>query len=130
MSSNGTFVRLPDQFAGLQPFVERWAVAGLANRDAARTARPNDECRAFYAAVKDQIFPILDYLDAKPMADLDRADAALLNMALAYIHISLAIEMQGDVEPFHAGMRQHMHITHEPREPWNGTGRETQRHSD
>jgi len=120
MSSNGTGVRLPDQFASLQPFVEQWAIAGLSNRDAARTAIPDDERRAFYAVAKDQIFPILDYLDAKPTADLDRADAALLNMALAYIHISLAIEIQGDVEPFHAGMRQHMGITREPPEPWNG----------
>jgi hypothetical protein len=114
MSDRGQAVRLPQQFAELQPFVERWAVAGIGNRAASRDESSEEDRLAFYSAAKELILPVLDYLDAKPIDQLDPAETALLHMTLAYVHVSLAVELQQDAEPVHTVMRQHMRITHEP----------------
>lgn len=119
MTRNKSLARLPDAFASLQPFVERWSVAGLADRAAARDAATQVDQVAFYEAARDRIDSILDYLDARPLATLDSGEAALLNLALSFIHVALSIELQGDAEPRHTGMREHMRISREPAEPWN-----------
>lgn len=116
MSARGTTVRLPEQFNLLQPFVERWAVAGIANRAALRSATTDDEQRAFYEATKQLIGPVLDYLDTRPVESQGNAESTLLNIVLTYAHIALAIEIQRDAEPRHATMRQFMQIVHEPAE--------------
>ena len=116
MNARSKAIRLPQQFCDLQPFVECWAVAGIGNRAARRDASSEEDGLTFYAAAKELILPILDHLDAKPIDQLDPAETALLHMALAYVHVSLAVELQQDAEPVHATMRQHMRITHEPTE--------------
>ena len=120
MTATNEIALLPEPFADLQAFARRWAMPGLAAREAARGATTGEEREAFYAAIKDRVTAILDYLDAKPVARLDAGESALLNLVLSYIHVSLAVEVQGRTEPFHASMRQHMRITHAPAEPWNG----------
>jgi len=120
MTETATTAPLPQQFAGLAPFVAQWAAADPAARASARDASSAEERRAFHAAMSGRIAEVLDYLDSRPIAGLDSGEAALLNMALAFVHVVLAEEMQTDAEAGHCAMRQAMKFTAWPQEPWNG----------
>lgn len=101
---------LPDGFASLEPFVARFAVEGTAHRAQLRSDSTAAEREAFYAAAKDLIPVALDLLDTRPLGGLDAAEQRLMNLALAFAHIALAIEIQGPDEARHAKLRAHMKI--------------------
>lgn len=102
---------LPEGFASLEPFVERFAVAGTANRAALRGDTTPEERQAFYDAAKDLIAPALDLLDTKQLDALSEAEQRLMNLTLSFAHTALAVEIQGPDEARHAQLRAHMKIT-------------------
>ena len=101
---------LPPGFAPLEPFAERFAVAGTANRAALRSDTAPEERQAYYDAMKDLLAPALDLLDTKKLDALDATEQRLMNMALSFAHIAMAIEIQGPDEAKHAKLRAHMKI--------------------
>ena len=105
---------LPAGYESLEPFVERFAISGTANRARLRSESTEAERAAFFAAAKDLVGPALDELDRKPLGDLDGKERCLLNLALSFAHIALAIEIQGPDEARHAPMREYMRITRSP----------------
>jgi hypothetical protein len=105
---------LPPGFETLEPFVARFAIAGTANRAQLRGDATGEEREAFYAAAKDLIAPALDLLDKKPLDQLDESEQRLLNLALSFSHIALAVEIQGPDEERHAELRNYMRITRSP----------------
>jgi hypothetical protein len=105
---------LPPGYEALEPFVPRFAVSGTAHRAALRGDTSEDERRAFYEAAKDLIGPALDQLDAKPLRELDERERRLLDLALTFAHVALAVEIQGPQEGDHAAMRDYMRITRSP----------------
>ena len=105
---------LPLGFEALEPFVARFALSGTAERAAKRGESTPEERQAFYDAAKDLVGPALDQLDKLPLDQLDEKQKRLLNMALAFAHIALAIEIQGPDETRHAGLRRYMKITRSP----------------
>ncbi len=102
--------KLPAGFETLEPFADRFAIAGTANRAARRGDSSPEERQAFYDAAKDLVAPALDLLDRKKFADFDEAEQRLMNLTLAFAHIALAIEVQGPDEAKHAKLRAHMKI--------------------
>ena len=105
---------LPTGFEILESFVERWAVEGAAHRAQRRTDSSEAERVAFYNAAKDLAPVALDYLDRKPVDQLDEKERRLMNLMLTLCHVSLAVEAQRDDEPKHAKVRQFMKITRAP----------------
>jgi hypothetical protein len=105
---------LPEGFEGLEPFVERWAVAGTAARSAVRGSSTPEERVAFFAAGAPLLGRALDYLDGKPLAQLAGADERLMNLMLALAHVGLAVEIQGPDEAPSAPWRARMRITRAP----------------
>lgn len=105
---------LPAPFAELEPFAEKWAVAGMNERALARGESTAEERQAFYNAAKDRIAPALDLLDAKPLGSLDEAEQRLLQLTLSFAHVALAVEIQGPDEAKHAELRAHMPIARNP----------------
>jgi hypothetical protein len=105
---------LPQGFEDLEPFVARFAVSGTAERARLRSESSAEEREAFHAAAKDRIGPALDRLDGKPLGELDASERRLLDLALSFAHIALAVEVQGPDEVRHAAMREHMRITRSP----------------
>ncbi len=101
---------LPAGFAALEPFAQRFAIEGTAQRAQLRSEATKQERAAFFAAARDLIAPALDMLDTKPLAELDEAEQRLLNLTLSFAHIALAEEVQGPDEARHAALREHMRI--------------------
>ncbi|HMO68111.1 MAG TPA: hypothetical protein PKE25_05525, partial [Novosphingobium sp.] len=61
--------------------------------------------------------PALDHLDSRPLDALTVPEQTLMNLALAYAHVVLAVEVQGPDEPRHAELRRFMRIVHSPSDP-------------
>ncbi len=106
--------RLPEGFAALEPFVDRWAVEGAADRALLRGTSSDDERSAFFSLAQPLLGTALDRLDATPLANLDAAEQRLMNLMLSLAHVSLAVEIQASDEARHARMRERMVITRAP----------------
>lgn len=103
---------LPPGFAPLQPFVARWAAPTLAGRDEARLASTPAERKAFYDAAGPLAPAALDHLNGRSLADFTAGERALMNLMLSLVHVTLAVELQGDDEHIHARGARMMPIVH------------------
>ncbi len=103
--------QLPAGFQALEPFVDGWAIDGANNRLQRRLNSEDSERTAFFQAGKDLVAPALDLLDRKSLTDLDAREERLMNLMLSLAHISLAVEVQRDDEPFHAKYARYINIT-------------------
>ena len=102
--------KLPAGFEALEPFADRFAIAGTAARAQLRSDASPEEREAFYKAAKDLIAPALDLLDQKKFSEFSDAEQRLMNLTLSFAHIALAVEVQGPDEEKHAKLRAHMKI--------------------
>jgi hypothetical protein len=107
----GTLGLLPSGFETLEPFVESWAIDGAAKRAHRRLVSSEAQRVAFFNAAKDLLPAGLAYLDRKPLHQFDEKEQRLMNLLLSLCHVAQAVEIQGDAEPGHALVRQHMKIT-------------------
>ncbi|MFA7587525.1 MAG: hypothetical protein WCY11_15245 [Novosphingobium sp.] len=105
---------LPAGFERLEFFVDRWAVAGTANRDRRRSESTEDERVAFFEAAKGLVPKALELLDARPLDALDEREQRLLDLMLSFAHVTMAVEMLGKAEERHARFRAAMRITRSP----------------
>lgn len=105
---------LPAGFEALEPFVEKWSIAGAANRVQCRLQSEAVDRIAFYNAAKDMAAPALALLDKKPLDQFDDSEERLMNLLLSLTHISLAVEVQAETEPKHARFSQFMKIIRAP----------------
>jgi hypothetical protein len=102
---------LPAGFEALEPFAARWAAGSADARDRLRAESSEAERAAFYDAGKDRVAPALALLDRKPFADFDPREKCLMNLMLCFAHVSIAVEVQGDLEEERARLRRHLRIT-------------------
>jgi hypothetical protein len=102
---------LPAPFADLQGFVADWSATTIEARATGRDLHSTDECAAFHAVLAPRIESMLNYLDAKPLNQLDAEERTLLYLALSWVHAALAIEIQGESEDAHRLERIKMRIT-------------------
>ena len=105
---------LPEGFAALEPFVERWAIAGTANRAVLRGQSTADERRASYEAALPMAAAALDHLDTKALSKLDVGEQRLMDLVLSFAHVSIAVEIQQEDEAKHAALRAYVPITRSP----------------
>lgn len=102
---------LPSGYEALEPFVERWAIEGSANRLQARLDSEESERVAFFTAAVDLVPAALELLDQKPFAQYDDRENRLMNLVLSVAHVSLAVELHRDQEPKHAAMARYISLT-------------------
>ena len=107
-------IAVPPEFAALQPFVADWAIAGSAARADRRNTSSEAERQALYAAIAPLLAAALGHLDAKPLAELEPGEQALMNLCLLAAHIAMAVETLGSGETAHAPHRAAMCITRTP----------------
>ena len=108
------FTLLPDGFEALSPFVESWSADSAAGRADCRQSSAEDSRQAFYAAASPLLPDALDYLDRKPLRELNEAEQRLMNLALSFAHLAMAVELHREQEAKHARDRHHLRIPHAP----------------
>ena len=101
---------LPEGFADLEPFVDFWAASGMGDRAHLRDISSAEGRQAFYEGMQNRVADILDFLGEKPLGEYNDREERLLNLALSFGHVALAIEIQGSDEAQHALSRMHMKI--------------------
>jgi hypothetical protein len=111
---SATETTLPAGFEALAPFVEAWAAADANGRLQARLNSTEAERNAFFAATQPLLANGLAYLDGKPLDAYDADEDRLMRLFLAFAHVALAVETQGDDEPKHAAAAQFITITRTP----------------
>ena len=85
---------LPDAFADLERFVAKWAKPTTDERLAARTASTMDEITAFYDAMIVRADAALAHLEPFDLHALPAREATLLQLLLALVQASMAVEIQ------------------------------------
>lgn len=84
---------LPDQFAELEPFAQRWCLATEAERWARRQASSIDEMQQLYEAVVPRYEELLTFIDRYPLDDLPDQARALLHLAESFVMVSFPVEV-------------------------------------
>ena len=84
---------LPEEFAALGPFVERWNLRDYDARNALRLASTLDELQAFHDALLARAQEILDYLDARPIDAYSEGERVLGRLLLALPVVAQAVEV-------------------------------------
>lgn len=86
-------IALPDQFSALQPWLEEWALSSQAARYARRRSSDMATLKQFYDTVLPHMDEIVGYLEQRRTDSEHTVDQALLNLALMFIEVSMAIEL-------------------------------------
>lgn len=107
-------MRLPTEFAALEPFVDRWCLATEPERWARRLGATMEDMRAFY----DACFPLapaaLDYCDRFPLHDMPDDARVLFHLLESLALVSYAVEVWHQPLPVNVGSAR-MERTREPR---------------
>jgi hypothetical protein len=85
--------KVPAQFAELEPFVERWALADYNDRYATRLASTMPEMEAFYNVIMPRYSAIMDHLNKFDLNELPEAETNLLRMCYSLVQVSFAVEV-------------------------------------
>lgn len=85
-------ISLPEEFADLQPFADRWARPTENERAAARRAARPEELQSFYAAVLRRLPQILERIDKHPLGKVGGADRHLFHLALSLAEVAPHVE--------------------------------------
>ena len=98
MPKQKTTGMLPDTFAGLEPLLDAWSLATENERREKRATSTFGELRAYYELVGPRVRDIAAHLDAHPMGTLPAPQQALLQLALMFMEVALAVEFYGQPE--------------------------------
>lgn len=86
---------LPAAFADLQSLADRYALPTERERHAERLKGPFADLKALYDAVLPRLDAIHAHLKQHPWPALPPAEQTLLDLALALMEVSLAVESHG-----------------------------------
>jgi hypothetical protein len=85
--------RLPREFADLEPFAERWCLAGERERYARRLASSMEEMRALYDAVFPRVEEAFAYCDRWPLDALPDDAQRLLQLLYSFVMVTFPVEV-------------------------------------
>ena len=83
---------LPSEFSNLEPFCEKWLHPSEARRNEVRISSSMEEIREFYDAVLPQFEQVIQFLNQKPLTELDDKEENLLNLSFSFVEASTPIE--------------------------------------
>ena len=89
---------LPAGFQSLEPLVAAWSVSSEHARREQRASSSFAELQTYYALVGPRIRDIAAHLDQYPMGVLSAPQQALLQLALMFMEVALAVEFYGQPE--------------------------------
>lgn len=85
--------QLPKDFKDLEPWVDSWALPSQAARYERRRTSSMVELQAFYNALLPRMDAIIGYLTPTSPADFDARQNRLMNLALMFIEVAMAVEL-------------------------------------
>ena len=83
---------LPQEFADLEPYAERWCRPTERERFAQRLAGPMDELQAFYDAFFPRAEEAIAYCDKFPLDDMPEDAERLLQLLYSLVMVSFPVE--------------------------------------
>lgn len=86
-------MKLPEQFADLEVFVDAWDLPGTNERYAARLAASMPEMTRFFDAILPRAEAIKGYLDGKDLGSLNDEDQRLGRLMFAFAIVAGAVEI-------------------------------------
>ena len=86
---------LPGDFADLEPFASRWALATEPERWAARMSSTMPDMQAFYDAMLPRVPEALTYCDRFSLDDMPDDAARLLQLVYSFVIVSFPVELWG-----------------------------------
>lgn len=92
---------LPETFTDLQNLAAEWALPTEAERNRKRLITSIDDLQLFYDALLPRMEAIVGYLNQFPLNALPPDAEALLNVALAFMEVSTAVELFGSARVPH-----------------------------
>ena len=87
--------QLPEQFRGLEPLLDAWAIETEDARWRKRISSEMSEIRELYDAINPRLDEIVHYLNGFALDSLPEDARRLLALALSYIEVSPAVEVLG-----------------------------------
>ncbi|MDF1818154.1 MAG: hypothetical protein P1U54_05915 [Immundisolibacteraceae bacterium] len=84
--------QLPEGFEALERFGPKWFADTEKQRHRLRTDSSPDDLNDLYEAVLERFDEICAELDQHPLTELSVAHQNLLNLALSFMEVSLAVE--------------------------------------
>ena len=85
----------PEQFSDLEQFRQQWAKPTERQRHHARLAGSVEEMRLLYELMLGHMDDLVTHLNQFPVDDLPAAENDLLLLALAFMEISIPVEIHG-----------------------------------
>jgi hypothetical protein len=93
-----TTTALPGAFESLEPLVRDWSRGTEHERREKRASATFEALRAYYDRVGPRMREIAAHLDTFPMGTLPAPQQALLQLALMFMEVALAVEFYGQPE--------------------------------
>ena len=84
---------LPDAFASLAPFTDKWVLASEKARREARMTSSMEEIKAFYNAMKPVLDDAIQHLNQFELEALPEAEQNLLWLCQSLVEVSVAVEL-------------------------------------
>ncbi len=93
MSATQQDNELPERFRTLSQFVSAWSLPTEQERNRKRRSSSMEEIRRFYNAMLPEMAAIAEHLSAFSLDDLPEKERRLLNLALSFMEVALAVEV-------------------------------------
>jgi hypothetical protein len=84
---------LPEEFADLEPFADRWSLPTEAERWAERHASSIDDMRELYEAMFPRVDAALAYCDRFPLDRLPEEGRNLFHLVFSFVMVSFPVEV-------------------------------------
>lgn len=84
---------LPDDFADLEPFAEKWCLATEPERYSTRLASPMGELQEFYDAVQPRAEAAIAYCDQFPLDEMAEPVVNLMHLIYSFVNVSFPVEV-------------------------------------
>lgn len=89
---------LPEEFKVLEPFAAEWSLPTESERKEKRAGSSFSDLQSYYDAVSPRMPDIAAHLDQFPVRGLAEDQQRLLNLALMFMEVSIAVEFYGQSE--------------------------------
>jgi hypothetical protein len=86
---------LPAEFAEIEPYAEKWALATEGERWSTRLASSMDELIALYNAMFPHVEEAMAFCDKFPLKDMPADAQNLLRMVYSFVLVSFPVELWG-----------------------------------